>query len=77
MLLIMKLPFSRLVQEIAQDFKTDLRFTASSLMALQYASKEFLVHLMHLANLAAIHRKQITVAPKDIHLVREMTDFKF
>ena len=77
MLLIRKLPFSRFVQEIAQDFKTDLRFTSSALMALQYASEEILVHLMHLANLAAIHRKQITIALKDIHLVREMTGFKF
>ena len=29
-LLIRKLPFQRLVREIAQDFKTDLRFQAGS-----------------------------------------------
>uniref|UniRef100_A0A8C9QHC8 Histone H3 n=1 Tax=Spermophilus dauricus TaxID=99837 RepID=A0A8C9QHC8_SPEDA len=29
-LLIRKLPFQRLVREIAQDFKTDLRFQSSS-----------------------------------------------
>ena len=37
-LLIRKLPFQRLVREIAQDFKTDLRFQSSAVMALQEAS---------------------------------------
>ena len=34
-LLIRKLPFIRLVREIAQDFKTDLRFQAAAIGALQ------------------------------------------
>ena len=34
-LLIRKLPFQRLVREIAQDFKTDLRFQSSAVVALQ------------------------------------------
>ena len=34
-LLIRKLPFQRLVREIAQDFKTDLWFQAASIGALQ------------------------------------------
>jgi histone H3 len=38
-LLIHKLPFQHLVQEIAQDFKTDLRFQSSAVMALQEASE--------------------------------------
>ncbi|GBP62452.1 Histone H3 [Eumeta japonica] len=38
-LLIRKLPFQRLVREIAQDFKTDLRFQSSAVMALQEASE--------------------------------------
>merc|ERR1711944_362832 len=37
-LLLRKLPFQRLVREIAQDFKTDLRFQSSAVMALQEAS---------------------------------------
>ena len=32
-----KLPFQRLVREIAQDFKTDLRFQSSAVVALQEA----------------------------------------
>ena len=38
-LLIRKLPFQRLVREIAQDFKTDLRFQSSAVLALQEASE--------------------------------------
>ncbi len=34
-LLIRRLPFQRLVREIGQDFKTDLRFQASAILALQ------------------------------------------
>uniref|UniRef100_H2ZX86 Core Histone H2A/H2B/H3 domain-containing protein n=1 Tax=Latimeria chalumnae TaxID=7897 RepID=H2ZX86_LATCH len=37
-LLICKLPFQRLVREIILDFKTDLRFRSSAVMALQEAS---------------------------------------
>jgi histone H3 len=38
-LLIRKLPFQRLVREIAQDFKTDLRFQSSAIGALQEAAE--------------------------------------
>ena len=41
-LLIRKLPFQRLVREIAQDFKTDLRFQGSAVLALQEASEAYL-----------------------------------
>ncbi|KAJ3508963.1 hypothetical protein NLJ89_g5470 [Agrocybe chaxingu] len=44
-LLIRKLPFQRLVREIAQDFKTDLRFQSSAVMALQEAAEAYLVSL--------------------------------
>nr|CDM86795.1 unnamed protein product [Triticum aestivum] len=37
-LLIRKLPFQRLVREIAQDFKTDLRFQSHEVLALQEAA---------------------------------------
>lgn len=38
-LLIRKLPFQRLVREIAQDFKEDLHFQSSAVVALQEASE--------------------------------------
>ena len=54
-LLIRKLPFQRLVREIAQDFKTDLRFQSSAVLALQEASEPFLLGLFEDTNLCAIH----------------------
>ncbi len=44
-LLIHKLPFQRLVREIAQDFKTDLCFQSSAVMVLQETSEAYLVCL--------------------------------
>ena len=64
-LLIRKLPFRRLAREIAQDFKTDLRFQSSAVMALQESSEAYLVGLFEDTNLCAIHA---TIMPKDIQL---------
>jgi len=71
-LLIRKLPFQRLVREIAQDFKTDLRFQSSAIGALQEASEAYLVALFEDTNLAAIHAKRVTIQPKDIQLARRL-----
>jgi histone H3/H4 len=71
-LLLRKLPFQRLVREIAQDFKTDLRFQSSAVMALQEASEAYLVGLFEDTNLCAIHAKRVTIMPKDIQLARRM-----
>src|SRR5690349_5215429 len=71
-LLIRKLPFQRLVREIAQDFKTDLRFQASAVAALQEAAEAYLVGLFEDTNLCAIHAKRVTIMPKDIQLARRI-----
>ncbi len=63
-LLIRKLPFQRLVREIAQDFKTDLRFQSAAIGALQEASEAYLVSLFEDTNLCAIHAKRVTVKNK-------------
>ena len=71
-LLIRKLPFQRLVREIAQDFKTDLRFQGSAVLALQEAAEAYLVGLFEDTNIAAIHAKRVTIQPKDIQLARRI-----
>ncbi|XP_028731823.1 histone H3.3C-like [Peromyscus leucopus] len=70
--LIRKLPFQRLVREIAQDFKTDLRFQSAPIGALQEASEAYLVGLFEDTNLCAIHAKRITIMPKGIQLARRI-----
>ena len=44
-LLIRRLPFQRLVREIAQEFKSDLRFQTSAVQAIQEAAEAYLVGL--------------------------------
>ena len=74
--LIRKLPFQRVVREIAQEIGTidDLRFTPDAIFALQEASEVFLVNLMEDANLCTIHRGRITISPKDYQLVMRMRE---
>ncbi len=71
-LLIRKLPFQRLVREIAQDFKTELRFQSSAIGALQEAAEAYLVSLFEDVNLCAIHAKRVTIMAKDIQLARRI-----
>ncbi|OQR94730.1 hypothetical protein THRCLA_22217 [Thraustotheca clavata] len=71
-LLIRRLPFQRLVREIAQDYKTDLRFQAPALLALQEACEAYLVGLFEDTNLCAIHAKRVTIMPRDIQLARRI-----
>ena len=71
-LLIRKLPFQRLVREIAQDFKTPLRFQSTAVLALQEAAEAYLVGLFEDTNLCAIHAKRVTIMPKDIQLARRI-----
>ena len=61
-----------MVREIAQDFKTDLRFQSTAVLALQEASEAYLVGLFEDTNLCAIHAKRVTIMPKDIQLARRI-----
>ena len=67
-LLVRKLPFQRLVREIAQEYKTDLRFQSSAVLALQ----DYLVGLFEDTNLCAIHAKRVTIMPRDMQLARRI-----
>ena len=71
-LLIRKLPFQRLVREIAQEFKSDLRFQSTAILALQEASETYLVGLFEDTNLCALHAKRVTIMTKDIQLARRI-----
>jgi histone H3 len=71
-LLIPKLPFQRLVREVAQQMKADLRFQHSALEAIQQAAEAYLTALFEDANLCAVHAGRITLMPKDINLSRRI-----
>ena len=72
-LLIRKLPFQRLVQEIAKDFSIgDWRFTADAIKAFQEAAEAYLVGIFEDTNLCTIHTKRVMIQPKDIQLARRL-----
>jgi histone H3 len=72
-LLIRRLPFQRLVREIAQTFvDKDLRFQSTAIAALQEASEAYLVSLFEDTNLCAIHAKRVTIMPRDMMLARRI-----
>ncbi|KAK2463940.1 hypothetical protein APHAL10511_004048 [Amanita phalloides] len=79
-LLLQKLPFARLVREIAMDMTTDMneygeggiRWQSSALLALQEATEAYLVHLFEDTNLCAIHAKRVTIMTRDMQLARRI-----
>lgn len=81
-LLISKLPFARVVREVADEFieanyassasAVGLRWQSSAILALQEATEAFLVHLFEDANLCAIHAKRVTIMQRDIQLARRI-----
>ena len=71
-LVIRRMPFQRLVREVAQDVKSDLRFQSSALEALQECSEAYLVGLFEDTNLCAIHAKRVTILPRDLQLARRI-----
>eukprot|EP00741_Cyanophora_paradoxa_P017168 tig00020960_g16580.t1 len=73
-LLIRKLPFQRLVRDIAGgDFISEpLRFQSSAMLALQEAAEAFLIGLFEDTQLCAIHAKRVTILPRDMQLARRI-----
>ena len=75
-LLIHRLPFQRLVREIAARCGAgEVKFHSSTLLALQEATESYIIEMLEFANLAAIHARRVTIQPKDMHLVQRLTKF--
>eukprot|EP01017_Pseudomicrothorax_dubius_P042265 TRINITY_DN6884_c0_g1_i2.p1 TRINITY_DN6884_c0_g1~~TRINITY_DN6884_c0_g1_i2.p1 ORF type:complete len:137 (+),score=38.63 TRINITY_DN6884_c0_g1_i2:131-541(+) len=76
-MLIRKLPFQRMVREIAHEHRAELRFQSSAVLALQEAAEAYLVGLFEDTNLCAIHAKRVTIMSKDLHLARRIRGERF
>src|SRR3990170_7026411 len=64
-LYIPRLPFERLVREVAQDYKYDLKFSKDAMLLLQYYVESYVVKVLEESQLVALHKDQIRVSPKD------------
>ncbi|BFZ55066.1 centromeric DNA-binding histone H3-like protein cse4 [Savitreella phatthalungensis] len=81
-LLMAKIPFGRVVREIASEFVTGyyaadyeaagLRWQSHALLCLQEAAESYLVHLFEDVNLCAIHAKRVTIMQRDMQLARRI-----
>lgn len=68
-LLLPKLPFQRVVREIAMQYASEsLRFQRSAILALQEASEEYLTRVFEDTNLCTVHRKCVTITVPDMRL---------
>lgn len=76
-LLISKMPFARVVREVAQNYidvsnHVVFRWQSIALQALQEAAEAYLVSLFEDTNLLALHAKRVTIMQKDIQLARRI-----
>lgn len=73
-LLIPRLPFARLVRQVAEPLsrQPDLRWTSTALEALQTAAETYLTQLFEDVNLCATHAKRVTIQPRDVYLARRI-----
>ena len=76
-LLIRKVPFQRVVKEIADDFKGNnhgepFRWQATAMLATQTQAEDYVTHLFEDTLLATVHRKAVTIMPKDLQLARRL-----
>lgn len=67
-LVIRKLPFQRVVRDIASEYHPGIRFQSAALGALQEAAEAYLVALLEDTQLLAIHANRVTIMRKDISL---------
>lgn len=71
-LLIRRVPFNRLVREIAHEFKSDIRFKSGALLAIQDAAEAFLVSRFENTNRICIHAKRVTIKDTDMKLAARL-----
>ena len=67
-LLCCKLPVSRLIREITQDFKLNLQFQSFSYEAME----DYMAKLFEDTVLCCIHAKRVTIMPKDMQLAQHI-----
>lgn len=62
----------RLLREIMNEYKSDVRWQSTAVMAIQEAAEAYLIGVFEDSNLCAIHAKRVTIMPKDMQLARRI-----
>lgn len=69
---IPRLPFQRLVRDVARSTHPDVRFSSQALLALQEAAESYLTGVFEDSYLCALHAKRVTLMVKDVQLARRI-----
>ncbi len=67
-----KFIFNRIIREISDEIKPDLRWQLLAVQALHEISEMYVTNLFNDSNLVAIHAGRVTVDRKDLQLVRRL-----
>lgn len=76
-IVIRKIPFQRLVREIAMFMIADTRFHASALNALQECTEIFIYEVFKDSQLCCFHAKRCTLLKKDMQLAKRIRGDNF
>ena len=68
-LLIHEAPFHRLVRDVMDKHKQDLRFNTSALKAVQQAAEKYMIQLFEAAVVMQLHRKKHSLTGRDLSCV--------
>ena len=71
-LLLKRAPMERLVKSITRGFRPDFRWQGDAIVAVMEASQSFIITSCQKWNRYAIHRKCITISPKDVQLDKDI-----
>lgn len=71
-LLLPRLPFQRLVREIALEVRPDVRFQRGALKAFQESSEAYLVNLFEDTNKITLYGGNVTITPEAMRLARDI-----
>ena len=67
-----KAVMNRLVREIANDYKSDLRIQEPAVPAMQDSAESYLVDMLCGSGMCSVHAGRQTIMPKDIKLVQQI-----
>lgn len=70
--LLRKSSFARLVHEVGQDFKNDLRYSRLGIKALQTFIEMYIINLFKKTIAVGINSGRVTLYPKDLQIVRNL-----
>ena len=69
---IPSLPFNRLIKEIGNDYKLNMRYSKDVTTLIHQMMESYLINLLKDVNLCAIHAGRKSVQPRDVQLARRI-----